>query len=163
MTQGVRNWLFIWFLGVPGTFVQITGWFFLVVSMGEVTTGSTDSSLLLTASLLLSLAVFLIGRLMSLASAFLTGTLTIPESKRPFAISLIFQLSVQILVAAILSQVVAFLLSAAKGDHAAMLRSGSACGIFVSSAIVTQISSDRFREKVQREGKELRKRSQNDD
>jgi len=137
--------LFSWCLGVPGTFVQIIGWFFLVVSIGEASKGSTKSGLVLAAGVLLSLVVFLIGRLMSLASDFLTGILTLPENKKPLAISLAYQISVQLLLAGIFSQAVVFLSSAARQDHAGMLRSGSVCAIFTCGAIVTQICSDRFR------------------
>lgn len=83
MNQDRRHSLFHWLLGVPGTLVQITGWFLVLLSLGKISEGADTPPLLLAAAFILSIATFLVGRLMSLACDLLTGTLTVPENKRP--------------------------------------------------------------------------------
>lgn len=163
MNQDRRHSLFNWLLGVPGTLVQITGWFLVLLSMGEIFEGSNTPPLLLAAAFILSIATFLVGRLMSLACDLLTGSLAIPEKKRSFVVSLIYQLSVQLLLAAMVAQLIVLMRALATSNQALIMRSVPVLVLIVVATVATQVSSDRFRKKVRREWEELRSASQDDD
>jgi hypothetical protein len=154
MSRSVRTFLFNWFLGVPGSLVQLTGWLLLVCSMREITLKGTNLGFPWVAVAPLSLLVFLTGRLMDLACDFLTGALRMPENKKPWVISLIYPLGVQIMLAGVASQFIAFPPLLLGEDRAGMVRCGAVSVIFIAAAITTQVYGDRFRKRVRREWEE---------
>lgn len=74
-------------------------------------------------------------------------------------VSLIYQLSVQLLLAAMVAQLIVLMRALATSNQALIMKSVPVLVLLVASTIATQICSDRFRKKVRREWEELQSAS----